>query len=70
MKQSTPQIPIPAWGVALAGSLLVILSTIVGTLLIQNNNVQIKDKQNEQLQSRMSWYVHKLAEGVSLKQKF
>lgn len=62
MKQSRLQIPIPAWGVAMVGSLLVILSTIVETLLIQGNNAQIKAKHNKQLQFQTSWDGHKLAE--------
>lgn len=60
------QVPIPSWFIAATGSVLVIASTIIGTLLIRENDALIDAKQlqvtslREQFQN--TWDGHKLAD--------
>ena len=60
------QIPIPSWSVAVIGSLLVVASTAVGTLLIRDNNSLVDANQTRaaELMERFqtTWDGHKLAE--------
>lgn len=60
------QVPIPSWLVAATGSILIVVSTIVGTLLIRDNDALMDEKQlqiaslREQFQK--AWDSHKLAD--------
>ena len=60
------QVPIPSWFVAAIGSVLVIASTVVGTLLIRDNDARIdaNQLQTASLKDKFqkTWDGHKLAD--------